>query len=63
MGSMFETLRNALKIQDLRKRLVFTLIAMLIYRLGTAIPVPGISVQAFTEFLTVWVSMAVSWRQ
>ncbi|HHT24012.1 MAG TPA: preprotein translocase subunit SecY [Clostridiaceae bacterium] len=50
MGSMLETLRNALKIQDLRKRLIFTLIAMLIYRLGTAIPVPGISVQAFTEF-------------
>ena len=50
MGSMLETLRNAFKIKDLRKRIIFTLFAMLIYRLGTAIPVPGISVQAFTEF-------------
>ncbi|NLJ95169.1 MAG: preprotein translocase subunit SecY [Clostridiaceae bacterium] len=50
MGSMLETLRNAFKIPDLRKRIGFTVLIMLIYRLGTAIPVPGISVEAFTEF-------------
>ncbi len=50
MGSMLETLRNAFKIDDLRKRIGFTLLVMLIYRLGTAIPVPGISVEAFTQF-------------
>lgn len=50
MGSMFETLRNAFKIDDLRKRIFFTILVMLIYRLGTAIPVPGISVEAFTQF-------------
>lgn len=50
MGSMLETLRNAFKIDDLRKKLGFTVLVMLIYRLGTAIPVPGISVKAFTEF-------------
>ncbi len=50
MDSMFETLRNAFKIDDLRKRIFFTVWVMLIYRLGTAIPVPGISVEAFTQF-------------
>ncbi len=50
MGSMLETLRNAFKIDDLRKRIGITVLVMLIYRLGTAIPVPGISVEAFTQF-------------
>ncbi|MDO5737743.1 MAG: preprotein translocase subunit SecY [Eubacteriales bacterium] len=47
MGSMFKTLRNAFRIDDLRKRIVFTFFAMLIYRLGAAVPVPGISATAF----------------
>lgn len=51
MGNMLETLRNAFKIDELRKRILFTILVMLIYRLGTAIPVPGISVAAFTAFM------------
>ncbi|NLL59992.1 MAG: preprotein translocase subunit SecY [Tissierellia bacterium] len=39
---MFETLKNAWKIPDLRKRIVFTLLMLLVYRLGAVIPVPGI---------------------
>ena len=39
---MFSTLRNAWKIPDLKKRLLYTLAMMVIFRLGTAIPVPGI---------------------
>ena len=39
---MFETLRNAWKIPDLRKRMIFTLLMLIIYRLGAVIPVPGI---------------------
>ena len=39
---MFETLRNAWKIPDLRKRMIFTLLMFLVYRLGAVIPVPGI---------------------
>ena len=37
---MLETLRNAWKIDDLRKKLVFTFFILLITRLGSAIPVP-----------------------
>ncbi len=37
---MFETLRNAWKVQDLRKKLLFTLFIIIIFRIGGAIPVP-----------------------
>ena len=39
---MIETLRNAWKIPDLRKRILFTLAMIAVYRLGSQIPVPGI---------------------
>ena len=37
---MFNTFKNAWKIPDLRKRLTFTLLIIVIFRLGVAIPVP-----------------------
>ena len=37
---MFETFRNAWKIEDLRKKLLYTLLVIVIFRLGCAIPVP-----------------------
>lgn len=39
---MFETLKNAWKIVDLRKKILFTLFILVIYRLGCAIPGPFI---------------------
>ncbi|RKD34132.1 preprotein translocase subunit SecY [Thermohalobacter berrensis] len=39
---MFSTLRNAWKIPDLRKKMLFTLAMLLVFRLGANIPVPGI---------------------
>ena len=40
---MFETFRNAWKIEDLRKKLLYTLLVIVIFRLGSAIPVPFIA--------------------
>lgn len=40
---MFKTLRNALKVKDIRSKLFFTLIALIIVRLGTLLPAPAIS--------------------
>lgn len=40
---MFETMRNAWKIPDLRKKILFTLMMILVYRLGAVIPVPFIN--------------------
>lgn len=37
---MLETLRNAWKVEDLRKKLIFTLLMIVVFRLGAAIPVP-----------------------
>ena len=37
---MFATLKNAIKIPELRKKLIYTLIILLIYRFGAIIPVP-----------------------
>jgi preprotein translocase subunit SecY len=51
MGSMLQTLVNAWRIPDLRKKLQFTLVAILIYRLGTAIPTPMIDSAAFASLI------------
>jgi len=45
MSGMFETFRNAFKIPELRAKLLFTLIILVLYRLGAAIPVPFIDSQ------------------
>lgn len=37
---MFSTLKNAWKIPDLKKKLLFTLLIIVLYRLGCAIPIP-----------------------
>jgi preprotein translocase subunit SecY len=39
---LLSTLRNAWKLPDLRKRLLWTVVLVLIYRLGIHIPVPGV---------------------
>ena len=43
---MFDTIKNAWKIADLRKKLVFTLFIIVIYRVGCAIPIPYINAAA-----------------
>ena len=48
---MFTTLRNAWKIPELRKKILFTLIVMLIYRLGNCVPVPYVNVVALEQLL------------
>ena len=48
---MFETLRNALKVKDIRKKLLFTLFILIITRLGSQLPIPGIDSQRISEYL------------
>lgn len=40
---MFKTLRNAFKVKDIRTRLIYTLIALAVVRLGTLLPAPAVS--------------------
>ena len=49
---MFETFRNAWKTEDLRKRLLYTLLILILFRLGCAIPVPYITSSALESMFT-----------
>lgn len=42
---MFRTISNIMKVDDLRKRIVFTLLVLIVYRIGAFIPVPNIDSQ------------------
>jgi preprotein translocase subunit SecY len=47
---MFQTVRNAFKIPDIRKRIIFTLLMLVVIRFGSVLPIPGIdreSIQAW----------------
>jgi preprotein translocase subunit SecY len=41
---MFKTLANAWKVPDLRKKILYTLMMLFVYRLGAHVPIPGINV-------------------
>lgn len=47
---MFETIRNAWKLPDLRRKMGFTLIILLIFRFGAALPVPFLDVSVMQGF-------------
>ncbi|MGM9585280.1 MAG: preprotein translocase subunit SecY [Faecousia sp.] len=47
---MLQTLQNAWKIPELRKKLIFTLFILLIYRIGNVIPVPFIDVATLSNY-------------
>ena len=42
---MIQTIKNAWRVEDLRKKILFTLFIILLYRLGNAIPVPYVNVE------------------
>ncbi len=46
---MFETFKNAWKVAEIRKKLLFTLMIIVIYRIGCAIPVPGVNASAIAS--------------
>ena len=43
---MWETLRNVWRVPELRKKVLYTFFMLLIYRLVSVIPAPGVDVQA-----------------
>ena len=47
---MLQTLRNAWKIEELRKKILFTLVIILLYRLGNAIPVPDVNIALLNAY-------------
>ncbi|MBE7026047.1 MAG: preprotein translocase subunit SecY [Ruminococcaceae bacterium] len=49
---MFKTIRNAWAIPDLRSKMIFTILMLIVYRLGSVIPVPGLSADAMAAFMS-----------
>ncbi len=47
--SMIRTIAQAWKIADIRKKIIFTLLMLLVFRLGSNIPVPGIDRDILNE--------------
>lgn len=46
---MFDVIKNAFKVPDLKKKVIYTIIILAIYRLGSAIPVPYVDASALTS--------------
>ena len=49
---MFQTLKNAWKIPDLRRKILFTICIVLVYRIGAVLPVPYISADSLNIFMS-----------
>ena len=49
---ILETLRNAWKIADLRKKIIYTLFIILLFRVGSSIPVPFINAEALEVYFS-----------
>ncbi len=51
MNKFIEALANVFRVPDLRKRVLFTLGLLAVYRLGAHVPTPGINADAFRRFV------------
>ena len=49
---MFKTLKNAIKTPDIRKKILYTLLLIVIFRLGCFITVPGVNLVLLDEVMT-----------
>ena len=48
---MIQTLKNAWKVPELKSKILFTVFALLIFRLGSAVYVPFIETQGLTDYI------------
>ncbi len=56
---MFKTLKNAWSIPELRKKILFTLLILLLYRIGNTIPVPYINTDTLKSFFDGYLSNTI----
>jgi len=52
MNQFFEACANMFRIPDLRKRLLFTLAMLAVYRLGAFLPTPGINTDVLQQLFS-----------
>ncbi|MBQ0042371.1 MAG: preprotein translocase subunit SecY [Lachnospiraceae bacterium] len=48
---MFKTLKNAFKVKDIRSRILFTLLMLVVIRIGSQLPMPGIDASVIQNWL------------
>ena len=49
---MFKTLRDALKIKEIRTRIFYTFVMLVIFRIGCLLPVPGVKTSELDALFT-----------
>ncbi len=59
MAEMLQTMKGAWKAPELRKKILFTVFILLIYRLGNAVPVPYVNIELLREFFDEQLSNTV----
>lgn len=57
---MLTTLKNAFKIKDIRKKLIFTFLMMVVIRVGCQLPVPGVNRHFFADWFAAQVGDSFS---
>ena len=50
---MFNTIRNAWRIPDLRKKILYTLLIIIVFRFGSVIPAPFLDASALSELMAL----------
>ena len=46
---MFQTISNFMRVRDIRNKIIFTLLVLIVFRLGTFIPVPNVDATALQQ--------------
>ena len=49
---MLKTLRDAFKVKDIRQRMLFTFLMLIVIRIGSQVPVPGVNGELFSEWFS-----------
>lgn len=49
---MFETVKNAFKIKDIRHRIIFTFFMLIVIRIGSQLPIPGVDQNVFAQWFS-----------
>ena len=44
---MFQTISNFMRVGDIRRKIIFTLLMLIVFRIGTFIPVPNVNADFF----------------
>ena len=46
---MFQTISNFMRVKDIRSKIFYTLLVLIVFRLGTFIPVPNVDATALQQ--------------